>query len=86
MRCQRRVEKLESRLSSAVSSDPLRFARSEAFDRLDHSDRTVISELARRYHFGEYVEDSLETQECLDRWGDLTAELASQTHRAQGWL
>ena len=58
MRCQRRVEKLESRLSSAVSSEPLRFARSEASDRLDHSDRKIISELARKYLLCDHVQDS----------------------------
>jgi len=86
MKCVMRVAKLESRLSSAVSTDLLCPERSVAFDRLDHSDRIVISELARRYHFGEYVGGSPEIKECLVRWGDLTAELASQTHGAQGWL
>ena len=86
MRCLRRVEKLESRLSSAVSSDPLSFARSEAFDRLDHSDRKTISELARSYHLGEDVEDSLEIRECLARWDDLIAAFGKQNCGARGWL
>ena len=85
MRCVRRVEKLESRLSSAFSIDPLRAARSEAFDRLAHSDRKIISELARKYHFGEYVENTPEIRECLARWGDLTAALGNQPPGAQGW-
>ena len=58
----------------------------EAFDRLAHSDRKVISDLARKYHFGQYVEDSLEIRDCLARWGTLTAELGSQPQGAQGWL
>ena len=81
-----RAAKLESRLSSAVSTDLLCPARSVAFDRLDHSDRMVISELACRYHFGEYVGGSPEIKECLARWGHLTAELGIKSCGAQVWL
>ena len=58
MRCLMRVAKLESRLSSAVSTDLLCPERSVAFDRLDHSDRIVISELARKYLLCDHVQDS----------------------------
>ena len=86
MRCLRRVQKLEARVNIAVLSDPLRAIRDQAFDLLDPSDRMFISHLARRYAFGEDVEESKEISECFARWGDLVAALGQQNQGARGWL
>jgi len=87
MRCLRRVQRLEARLNTAVYRDPLEAARKEAFNCIAHSDRKVISELAREYHFGDTVEETPEIRQALGRWGDLTALLASQPQGAAcGWL
>lgn len=48
MTCVRRVQRLEARLNTAGYSDPLEIARKEAFNRLAHPDRKVISDLATR--------------------------------------
>jgi len=81
MKCIRRVNLLES-LQCASLSAPLRAVRNDAFDRLDHSDRKVISELAFQYQSGDEVGETSEVQRTLARWGDLIALLAGHPQEA----
>lgn len=85
MRCLRRVQRLELR-QCAPLSDPLRVIRNEAFDRLDYSDRKVISDLAFQYQNGNEVEERPEVQGSLARWGDLSSRRAGQPREASRLL
>ena len=86
MRCLRRVQKLEAWTKTVVANDPLRVIRKQAFDRLAHSDRKVISELAYRYQLCEEVEETVEIRKTLARWGALVSVLASQPREPEEWL